>query len=210
MQLEGMWNSGGMTGPGTLASMGHLPYGPYSMFPPGFHTSGAYAMGAKQSQSETISVEKSAIPDSTHATGANMEQTNVSVDDVLKASAQAGDISKDDLARIHRIIGYDNTTSQQMIEENMSDAPSKLAYTRAWEKLSTRLESLEDLRSTVAFTKQELNPYMSTESVLGAPEGLLALSKELFEKGDTKNAILACEAEVQKHGDHSEGTLVVS
>lgn len=134
----------------------------------------------------------------------------VSVDDVLRATAQAGDLSKEDLARIHRVIGYDATATTETIQENMSDAlPSKLGYTRAWEKLSTRLESLEDTRSTVQFTRGELNPYMSTEPLLNAPNGLLVLSKELFATGDVKNAILACEAEVQKRPDSSEGMIVL-
>lgn len=129
----------------------------------------------------------------------------MSVDDVLQASAQAGEISKEDLARIHRVIGYDSTATTETIQENMSDAPSKLGYTRAWEKLSTRLESLEDSRTTVQFTRGDMNPYLTTGPLLNAPDGLLALSRDLFVSGDVKNAILACEAEVQKSPDNSEG-----
>ena len=129
----------------------------------------------------------------------------MSVDDVLKASAQAGDLGKEELARIHRVIGYDANATSETIQENMSDAPSKLAYTRAWEKLSTRLESLEDSRTTVQFTRGELNPYLTAGPLLSAPDGLLALSEELFARGDVANSILACEAEVQENPDNSQG-----
>jgi hypothetical protein len=145
-----------------------------------------------QSQSQTTQVQDSVV----------------SVDDVLKASAQAGDLSKEELARIHRVIGYDASATTETIQENMSDAPSKLGYTQAWEKLSTRLESLEDSRTTVQFTRGEMNPYLTTGPLLSAPDGLLALSRELFRKGDVANAILACEAEVQKTPDSSEGASV--
>lgn len=145
---------------------------------------------------------------------------DVSIDALLEESANAGLISKAELEKIHRVIGFDqydsNLTSiksgQDVADPTLiakamdTTLPSKLGYNQAWEKLSNHLESLDNLRNIAPFASQELNPYMTASAFeTNTAEEILSISKGLFEEGDLENAILASEADVQKFPEHSEG-----
>ena len=119
------------------------------------------------------------------------EEKVQSIDDALQELLNDGNLSKDDLDKIHRLIGYNsdathtdmNALSQANLDSSLYDheflaaqgltdpstsqLPSQQGYKQAWEKLSTRLEALEDTtRAAIPFTSAELNPYMANNQVL--------------------------------------------
>lgn len=118
------------------------------------------------------------------------EEKVQSIDDALQELLNDGNLSKDDLDKIHRLIGYNsdathtdmNALSQADLDSSLYDheflaaqgltdpstsqLPSQQGYKQAWEKLSTRLEALEDTtRAAIPFTSAELNPYMANNEV---------------------------------------------
>lgn len=129
-----------------------------------------------------------------------------SIDEILKDSLATGQISTEELQKIHKIIGYNPNTSKELIETEM--APSNEGVQHAWEKLSTQLENLDNLRNSIQFTIPSENPYLSSTveypGTIYNDDTLTLIAQKLFQEGNIQQAVLASEANVQKNPENSE------
>ncbi len=153
----------------------------------------------------SASEEKTIVKQNLSTLATSSAEPPVSIDEILKESVTSGQLSSEELDKIHRIIGYDPSTTTQQREEDMSVVPSRQGVQRAWEKLSTQLENLEFSRNDFIF--QQNNSYMISST---SDESLAALSHQLFAEGNIHEAILASEAHVRKDPENSEGQFTTN
>jgi peroxin-5 len=141
----------------------------------------------------------------TVTTNSTIPQPSLSIDEILKESVKTGQITPEELNKIHQVIGYDPNTRLKAINDTMNEKSSALESNKVvWEKLSSQLENLEQLRNIIPFTESNKNPYLQDYNHITDRNYLLDISKEKFQEANIEQAILASEANIQKFPDLSE------